>query len=374
MDLAIPDNWKELVFHLDNKDLWIIGGKKNVPRTYEALCALVGKVFTLHYKGDDGREIESKIHWIDSFYYDRTLDRYSVRVSPDIMAYLVNVNVDFTTFDAGTALKLKSKYSQRIYEMCSKFSGDFRHYDKNEQKIGNVFKKRVLRLTIEEIRELFHLNEVRDSRTGKIVSPSMYKSYGDIRKNILKVAQEELFSLYTKKESDIWFDFVEYDRYGVGMRVSTVLFFVYTRKHPKLGEQRIWRKGDAPLYPYEISETPSDYKTPNQKIESNVWYGFEGQEEIIYQILSRYLTKKETSYYITYINNVARKYKDCYTQVIQVLQEKEKQPKFSQATKQYKRNNIKNYVFQENLKVFGWSIPPPATKVKKIELRDLFSE
>jgi len=35
-NLGVPDNWKELYFHLTDEDLGVIGGEKNVPRTYEA--------------------------------------------------------------------------------------------------------------------------------------------------------------------------------------------------------------------------------------------------------------------------------------------------------------------------------------------------
>jgi hypothetical protein len=59
------------------------------------------------------------------------------------------------------------------------------------------------------------------------------------------------------------------------------------------------------------------------------------------------------------INREAKSCPDTYTQVIQVILEKEKQPKFSKAKKQYKRNNIIEYALQENLKEYGWSIEPP---------------
>ena len=39
-NLGVPDNWKDLYFQLTDEDLGVIGGQKNVPRTYEALCKL----------------------------------------------------------------------------------------------------------------------------------------------------------------------------------------------------------------------------------------------------------------------------------------------------------------------------------------------
>jgi hypothetical protein len=54
-----------------------------------------------------------------------------------------------------------------------------------------------------------------------------------------------------------------------------------------------------------------------------------------------------------------RKYNimDAVMQMIQVIQDKEKQKKFQEATAAYKRNNLVKYVFRENLqKEFGWHI------------------
>ena len=372
-DLAVPEKWKDLVFMLDDTDLAAIGGKKNVPRTYETLCALVGKVFTVHYWNQDKREIEAKIHWIDSFYYDKALDRYAVRVSPDIMVYLVNLFRGFSTFDVGTALCLKSKYTQRMYEICCKYSGDFRQYDKEELKLGNTFKKRVAWFSMDDFRRLFNLNEVRDSRTGKIVTPAIYKSYADIRRNILNTAQDELYTLYTYGVSDVWFDYAIDTIEGSGSRVSSILIFVYTREHPKQGVQRPWQKGDPPLFQFETDNKVIKKKTASEKLMNNVWHGTDNQETVVCQMLSRYLTKQEVRYYMLIINREAVKSKDTYTQVIQVLQEKEGQPKFTQGTKQYKRNNIKNYALAENLKVFGWSIPPPLQKTDKKKEQILFA-
>ena len=65
----------------------------------------------------------------------------------------------------------------------------------------------------------------------------------------------------------------------------------------------------------------------------------------------------------------ASRFKDSYTQVIKVIQEKESQKKFKNGTKQYKRNNIMDYVLLKNLQDYGWSIEPPTSrKERKDEL------
>ena len=102
-----------------------------------------------------------------------------------------------------------------------------------------------------------------------------------------------------------------------------------------------------------------------------MWYGCDNLDVVVRQILSRYLTKREVAYYIKEIQKEATHHTDSYIQVIQVLQEKENQPKFSNGTRQYKRNNIIDYALKENLKVYGWSIQPPTSRGKIFE-QDFF--
>ena len=362
--LGIPDNWKELVFYLQDKDLGIIGGKKNVPRTYEALSELGGKFYPVRYKDETGNVVVGKIHWIDSFFYDKARNLYAVRVSPEIMKYLINLTHDFTTFHLGTALKLQSRFSQKMYEICSEFGGNYRFYDQTERQHGNIYKERVVPIHIDSFRTIFNLNEIKDQRTGRNIKSSSYNDYTDIRRFILEHAQKELFKLYMTNESDIWFDFQPGDKTGLGGRVSSIIIYIYTREHPKEGEQRPWMKGDKPLIPFESDSAYVEKRTPYQKIHSNMWYGCDNLDLVVREILSRYLSKREVSYYMKEIQKEASQHKDSFIQVIQVLQEKENQPKFSNGTRQYKRNNIIDYALKENLKVYGWSIHPPASRGK----------
>jgi hypothetical protein len=81
-------------------------------------------------------------------------------------------------------------------------------------------------------------------------------------------------------------------------------------------------------------------KSPYQKLHSNIWYDNDNLNIVVRQMLSRYLSKKEVAYYMMEIQKESRQHKDSYIQVLQVLQEKENQPKFSSGTKQYKRNKL----------------------------------
>ena len=188
--------------------------------------------------------------------------------------------------------------------------------------MGNIYKKRVIPISISDFRQLFNLNEIRDPKTGKVLQPSIYENSKDI--------------------------------------------------NPKQGEQRPWTKGDEPLFPFEEETKPKDKRTPAQKIHANEYYDSEYQELSTQTLLSRYLTKREVTYYMAQIRKEAKQCKDSWTQVIQVIQEKEKQRKFMKGTKQYKRNAIIDYVLKENLKDYGWSIVPPTPKKDRKRDPELF--
>ena len=360
--LGVPDNWKDLYFYLTDEDLGLIGGSKNVPRTYEVLSTMGEKFVTVRYRDENGGEIIGKLHWVDTFFYDPKKDLYAVRVSPEIMPYLINLNKNFSCFDVGTAIKLRSKFTQKMYELCCRFGGDYTHFEKEQQLLGNVYKKRVVRISMDDFRRLFNLDEIRDPKTGKILQPATLKNYKDMRKSILDLAQDELLTMYKYNASNVWFDYQAEGKAGRGGRVASILIYIYTREHPKEGEQRPWRKGDLPLCPFVEEPETKEKKTLAQKIQTNEFYNVENQERIAEHFLSKYLSKREVAYYMAQIRKEAQFHKDSYIQVIQVVQEKEKQKKFAEGTRQYKRNNLIDFALKENLKAFGWSINPPATR------------
>ena len=303
--LGVPDNWKDLYFYLTDEDLGLIGGSKNVPRTYEVLSTMGEKFVTVRYLDENGDEIIGKLHWVDTFFYDPKKDLYAVRVSPEIMPYLINLNKNFSCFDVGTAIKLRSKFTQKMYELCCRFGGDYTHFEKEQQLLGNVYKKRVVRISMDDFRRLFNLDEIRDPKTCKILQPATLKNYKDMRKSILDLAQDELLTMYKYNASNVWFDYQAEGKAGRGGRVASILIYIYTREHPKEGEQRPWRKGDLPLYPFVEEPETKEKKTLAQKIQTNEFYNVENQERISEHFLSKYLSKREVAYYMAQIRKEA---------------------------------------------------------------------
>ena len=375
-NLDVPENWKDLYFHLTEEDLGLIGGAKNIPRTYEALNKLGEKFLPVAFKNEEGELVVGKVHWIDTFFYNTKTGLYDVRVSPEIMPYLIDISRNFTTFDLGTAMLLRSKYTQKMYELCNQFSGNFRYNDSTERASGNIYKKRVLPIQIDDFRRIFNLDEVVDPRTKKVITPASYTNFKSIRENILDSSQKELFELYTCHQSNIWFDYKEGPRKGRGGKVSSIFIFIYTREFPKVGDGKPWEKGDEPLSPYEKYVEPQRHLTPYQRIRQSHWYkaDTDSQERVVEVLLRRYLHDDEVKYYLRLLSVESRRHTDAYMQVIQVVEDKEKQQKFKYGTPAYKHNNIIYYVLKENLKEFGWSMEPMNSQKKPMRSveQDLF--
>ena len=180
-NLGVPASWQDLYFHLTDKDLGLIGGKTNVLNTYEALSELGKKFVPVSFRNEKGELIFGRVHWVDTFFYNTETKLYDVRVSPEIMPYLIDISKSFTTFDLGTAMLLRSKYTQKFYELCSQFCGDFRYSDPAEETLGNMYKKRVIPFQMDVFRRIFNLEEVRDARTKRIITPASYQNYKDWR-------------------------------------------------------------------------------------------------------------------------------------------------------------------------------------------------
>lgn len=278
-------------------------------------------------------------------------------MSPEIMPYLINLAKGFTKFCAQTALSLRSKYSQKFYEFCCEFSGNFRYPRSNPNH--SSYKKNVYPIYIEQLRNILGLIEKKDERTDKVLTKGKYKNFSDFKRNVLIPAQQELYELYHNGKSEVWFDCIPYHRRG--RKVISVLLFIYTKTNPKIGLQKIWEEGDAPLNPFEnFTDTSlqSPKKTPSQPCEST-----QSLLQKIHNKLNIYLEEAEVLFYLTYLQDESIIGYDSYSQVLQVIEAKERQPKFQNGTKAYQRKSIMHYALQENLKEFGWSIPePPKTR------------
>ena len=364
-ELGVPDNWKNLYMHLTDADLGIIGGTKNIPRTYEALKQLARKLVSVSYVNDRGERVNGRIHWIDAFFYNTATKEYDVRVSPEILPYMINVEKNFTTIDVGEAMTFRSKVTQKIYEFLSMYSGNYRYTDTELKANGYVYAKNVIPVDIEQLRNLFCLDEVKDSRTGKIERGVKYPNFNSIKRFVLEKAQKELYTHFMAGTGCLWFDYQVEDGLKRGCRVKKVVFYLYTKKSPKEGPMRPWQEGDELLTPYEKSFEPAPKLTPQQKIHANPLYSLDvnNKEYVLADLLKKYLEEEEVNYYMHMamleMNRRLFNKTDVIMQMIQVILDKEKQKSFRTGSASYRRKNLINYVFTFNLQEdYGWSIPP----------------
>lgn len=363
MGLKMRENWKNLVFKMTDKDLASVGGKSNVLRTYETVRSLAQKSIIQFHQNDQSQLVMSYFHWIDAFRWNTVTNDYTVRVSPELYDYVICLTKSFTVLNLHTAILLESKYSQKFYEFCCQYSGDFRFIDPSTP--NETYKKRVVKMSVETFRFTFGLSELHDPRTGKLLEKEKYQRFKTMVEKVIIPAQEELYTLYQEQRSDVWFDFQVADRYGRGRGGSpkNFRFFIYTRKHPKSTDPTLdhpWKEGDEPLMPYEEKVTTP---TSKKKLKEGDWLqlGEEFQRDLVLQLLKNYLAKEEAAYYMERIDEEQQHCKDSYSQVIQVIYEKQQQPKFQQGTKKYRQKCLIDFVFAKNLQHYGWHIDPPQT-------------
>lgn len=343
-NLGVPESWKELYFRLTDDDLAQLGGKTHTIQTYEALSSIGEKFISLPLQDKTGKTVLGKIHWIDAFFYQVESGQYLVRVSPEMMPFLINLGENFTTFDVATAIQLTSKYTQKFYEICCQFAKP--HHFKFH---GRYLKPNVIALSIKKIKYLFDLNDQIDPRTGKVIKKSSCSDFTDIRRRILDSSAEDLRDLYYASQSNVWFD---YSLEKKGRKVELIYLYIYTHQHPKSFD------GDQ-LDPFE-EDTPSDEKPQiSVNVEQLAECSLEDLERLLEQKLKCYLTKKDTWYYLGLMHQGRYHTKDSYLQVLREILIKEGQEAFSTGTVAYQRKAIKLWVLKENLKKHGWSLEPP---------------
>ena len=101
------------------------------------------------------------------------------QISKMILPFFVELTQRFTEYSLVVAMSLKSKWSQRFYEICCQWkNAGGRNMD------------------VQEIRHLFQLED-------------KYQKYAALKSRVIDVAKKELKELYSKGESDVYFEYSE---------------------------------------------------------------------------------------------------------------------------------------------------------------------
>lgn len=367
MGLSAKESWNSLVFHMTDCDIACIGGKNNWKRTYHVIRQLADRAVIQFTRNEKGELILGYFHWIDAFNWNTSTNDYTVRVSPELFDYVINLTKNFTVLDLHTAIRLESKYSQKFYEFCCQYSGNYRYSDPDDSK--TYYKQRVVKIGITAFRFMFGLSELHDPKSGELVAKAKYQRFQQIVNKVIVPAQEELYELYKKGLCRVWFDYYATDSPNAKCAPTAFYFFIYSKEHPKSKDaslDRPWKVGDEPLIPFE-EKRPKQKKTHLsladwRKMTKDI------QKDYILRYIRCYLKPAEVSYYMRKIDEAQAKACDSYAQVIQVLYDKQQQDKFVRGTRAFKRKSLIDFVFKENLKIFGWNIPPMNSKAPKEQL------
>lgn len=170
-DLIIQTTSKQLL-----KDL----KEKTPKRVKDAFKSLRLKSFEWQNEYPEDHELHEwfEVGFINYGKWSRGGD-IEFQVSRVILPFFVELTQRFTEYSLVVAMSLKSKWSQRFYEICCQW--------KNAG--GRT-------MDIKEIRHIFQLED-------------KYKEYAALKKRVIDVAKKELKELYQKGESDVYFEYSE---------------------------------------------------------------------------------------------------------------------------------------------------------------------
>lgn len=122
------------------------------------------------------------------------------QISKLILPFFVALTKKFTEYNLVVAISLKSKWSQRFYEMCCQW-----------KNAGGVV------LNIKELREQFNLED-------------KYAKYGAFKKYVINVAYKELKELFIRGENDVYFEYSELKK---GRSVEALKLKIITKDKTK---------------------------------------------------------------------------------------------------------------------------------------------
>lgn len=375
MGLSVRENWDNLYFEFSVKELAVLGtegsGKNNIKNSYIVVRHLANRSITQYSITDDNSREIGYYHWIDSFRLNTNTGLYRVRVSPELYDYVINLTRNFTVLDLHTAILLKSKYSQKFYEIltmyASQFSNGNRFNDSSNYDMEHIFKERVVKISYHNFRRMFGLEEIRDPETHEILEKEKFRKFAEVEKWVLKKSQKELYDNYQDDLCDLWFDYQIGDRGGNRKNgtPTSLFFYIYTREHPKSKDPKQnhpYQEGDKlMLYPYE---DPKKFK--KSAINQVNWldYDYNWLRNQIYDFLGSYLDGEELDYYMDLIDREQKKCADTYAQVLPLIAAKCNQPKFKSGSESFQHDGIVKWVFQVNLQSkYGWSIPPMSPRI-----------
>lgn len=185
------DLFGEITMRVAMKDV-LQGDSKNYEAVKDAAKKLYHRTVELRYINDNGKKVWTHTGLIcGSTIVDNTGD-IEITVHRDLVLHYTNLlnSAEVTRLNLGNALSLKSMYSQRMYELISRFR------DTGWYKVS-----------VEDLRDMLKLE-------GK------YYQWGIFRDRVICTAEKEL-----KEKSDCWFT---WKPIKTSKRITSIHFIIHT--------------------------------------------------------------------------------------------------------------------------------------------------
>ena len=204
------------------------------------LKALADRSWWEYGETANGHKIKTLRRWIQGTSFDETDGKIKIKLSEDVLEYLIDVKSKYTTYQLENVLAFKSKYTTRLYELMKSYE--------NMKQAGH--REAVFRISVEKLKVLLEIvipekvyNEKGDfqivyDKRGRMVlekdkdgrEKNKYPRYFDFKKNVLEKSVEEICDI----ANDIDVSFREIRR---GKTVREIEFTVWS-KIPKTQEDR----------------------------------------------------------------------------------------------------------------------------------------
>lgn len=123
-----------------------------------------------------------------------------VQISKLILPFYVELTEQYTEYSLVVAMSLRSKWSQRMYELCSQW------------RVAGGF-----RLKIDELKKMFSLD-------------GEYERFASLKSRVLEKARLELKKLYDENQCDLYFNYSEEKK---GRSIDGLRFKIISRESPE---------------------------------------------------------------------------------------------------------------------------------------------
>lgn len=272
---------------------------------------LLKKIIYLPKEGDGFHQLA----WLCEADYEPKSGNVTLCFSPSLKPFLLNLRERFTSYSLSIAIKFKSLFSFRIYELLKQYE--------------NIGKREI---KVSDLRKILGLDD------------NIYPLYGNFKQKILSVTQKEL-----KEKSDIAFDFDEIKE-GQGRTVKAIIFIIRKQKLPSAIEKnpKIKQEDVEDVFINELIELlPKEYqKLASYKKMLIKYFDKNGKDYVVRNILYANDKSNKTNYRAYLSKSLENDYGLAYQEDQEIKKEEAKRQK-EKAINEAKQKEFENLQIQK---------------------------